>query len=393
MMRFFREERGNVTVLMAAAMVFLIAMAALAIDVGYMYFRKSQVSAYADAASMAGALALREGKDDEEAIKKAVNDNLAANGYTEILTYDFEAQEVGETPNTVYVLIDEGEVHVRLGQPEGWFLAQVLNLLPDKGNILEDPVVAGYAAAKTSPGGSNDFLELEAGIASFNMGGKNKDGVSFKGNSKLSGNTGETIVVWSNYDIGFDDKNIDANIDVEFHYYNKFDYDGGKDYQPTKIAADDRLEPPDLDWGAIRNAAQTGKVYTSKKVNIGENCEWETGAYFPGNLKITDGDILWDGVVFIEDDFEVTGGKFTGHPFVVVQGNVEINGNVDAFSGTIYCRGDIEINGGAETFIGALWAGGNVEFGGGGKINLTYQTPGENITQYFPGSGSIKLIR
>ena len=62
-----RGNRGQVLVLVALAIVVLLVMAALAIDVGFMYTTRHELQRSADAGALAGASALRDyGKDCKE---------------------------------------------------------------------------------------------------------------------------------------------------------------------------------------------------------------------------------------------------------------------------------------------------------------------------------------
>ena len=54
----FRNKEGNVMVIVAAAMVVVLGMAAVGIDVGYIFTAKNQLQTAVDASALAGASGL-----------------------------------------------------------------------------------------------------------------------------------------------------------------------------------------------------------------------------------------------------------------------------------------------------------------------------------------------
>lgn len=58
LVRLLRQERGSVIIMVAMAMVVMVGIAALAVDVGYLYMQKTKMQNGVDAAALAGATAL-----------------------------------------------------------------------------------------------------------------------------------------------------------------------------------------------------------------------------------------------------------------------------------------------------------------------------------------------
>ncbi len=58
MRRFVKEEKGNVIIIVAFSLIIILGMAALTIDIGYIYTAKNQLQSAVDAAALAGAAGL-----------------------------------------------------------------------------------------------------------------------------------------------------------------------------------------------------------------------------------------------------------------------------------------------------------------------------------------------
>jgi len=69
-----KSNRGQVLVLVALALVFLIGMAALAVDVGFMYSTRHELQRNADAGALAGASAFTTGKWDDPSVQLIAED-------------------------------------------------------------------------------------------------------------------------------------------------------------------------------------------------------------------------------------------------------------------------------------------------------------------------------
>jgi len=72
----FREERGNIIVITAMSMAFLMGVTAMVVDVGYLYNERRQLQNTADAAALAGARELIDGSD----VTGKVQEYVLANG-------------------------------------------------------------------------------------------------------------------------------------------------------------------------------------------------------------------------------------------------------------------------------------------------------------------------
>lgn len=66
------EEKGNVLIIVAAALIALLAITAFTVDVGYLYFQKRHLQNAADAAALAGARELIDGSDVNGQVEKYV---------------------------------------------------------------------------------------------------------------------------------------------------------------------------------------------------------------------------------------------------------------------------------------------------------------------------------
>lgn len=400
MIRFFREERGNVTILMAAAMIFLIAMAALAIDMGYLYFRKSRVSAYADAASLAGAVALRDKKDEGKVIG-AVESNLAANGYTG----EYEIEIVGD------------EVHVNLSQPGSLFFGRALR--GQSGDGVEAPVVAGYAGAGlvqsgegggSSTGGDSGDVYTQGAVVCFNEnesgvvhGDKIINGIVIHGAVTLNSKTPGAVVFHSNHDIDANNgavNNLKGEVEPQGTYVGTFPAKpkSGEDNYFTQrfFGTLEKVSPVNSPYAflqgkqisAVRDleelfpSVDNFMYYRAEDIEEGE-ISFEDGE--PGLVYI-DGDLL---VRKRELDIKCNGG------LVIINGSLEVGGggarmDVD---GVIYATGAIDIHGKAD-ITGALWSEKCIYLHGAANaaFDITYS---ELNPIFIPGGAtySIKLIR
>lgn len=112
-----RDRRGNITVLAAVMSVFLCAMAAFAVDLGYIYWTRSTLESAANAAAMAGGIELRNAQSYSNIRDAAVEfAELNSPGISNILrtsdvtlgTWNFTSKTftAGNTnPNAVRVVI------------------------------------------------------------------------------------------------------------------------------------------------------------------------------------------------------------------------------------------------------------------------------------------------
>lgn len=76
--RLLREEQGNIIVITAMSMAFILGVSALVVDVGYLYNQKRHLQNTADAAALAGARELIDGSSSN--VENKVNEYVIANG-------------------------------------------------------------------------------------------------------------------------------------------------------------------------------------------------------------------------------------------------------------------------------------------------------------------------
>ena len=126
------QERGSMTAIVALSLVAVMGFAAFAVDLGYIYAKKSQLQKAADNAAMAGATALVSHRGDDDAIRAIVLDYARAN-LSELDVPDAAVNEGDVTFHSKGVLganPDQVEVTVRRTlertNPVSLFFAQVL---------------------------------------------------------------------------------------------------------------------------------------------------------------------------------------------------------------------------------------------------------------------------
>lgn len=131
-----RKERGSVVILTALAMVVLAAMATLAVDYGFLQYKRSQLQTAADAGALAGAMGLLRQGDDLPAVASTAvrfgRDNLTdqdnqASAVTpgDVVFSKADQGVTSTTPDTVTVTVgrtgDRGNaVDMFLGGILGW---------------------------------------------------------------------------------------------------------------------------------------------------------------------------------------------------------------------------------------------------------------------------------
>ena len=89
---FFREEKGNVLVIVAVGMAFLMGITALVVDMGYVYSQRRHLQNTADAAALAGAREMVGGNDVVGYVEQYVQANDVA--LAEIVGIENENSEV-----------------------------------------------------------------------------------------------------------------------------------------------------------------------------------------------------------------------------------------------------------------------------------------------------------
>lgn len=374
MSRFMQEEKGSVAVLIALAMVALIGFSALAIDVGYLYFRKSQLMSIADAASLAGAVAMRDSLEFEEkqdkidAIEAAVTNNLQDNGFNEQITFEHDEQEPGSASNTVYVLYGDKQVHVNLALPEGWLFAKVLAL--STGGALDEPVVGSLARAEVASSLGVDIPDHA--IISFNKGDDGEvfinGDVTIKGNATVSIHANNNIRVAGNKDGPFDDVvgscvvsalgdwatlfsdmkvGVKDGVKIIESPFMHLLYDGSGNF---KIKSESDLR------NAFPNAASV-MYYVSQKnqpINLPYEGEGARVVYIkppPGNTGI---DLAGQDNISIK----------TNGGLVIIEGFLEFGAKKFDVDGIVYATDYIKIHGNSVSISGGLWSQKNIELKG-----------------------------
>lgn len=84
--RFFKNEDGSVTILVALSMTVLMGFAALSVDIGMLYNQKREVQNAADAAALAGAMSLPNTGVAKTVAKNVAEKNLLQNSALETVT-------------------------------------------------------------------------------------------------------------------------------------------------------------------------------------------------------------------------------------------------------------------------------------------------------------------
>lgn len=437
MFRFIHGEKGSALVLVALAMVVLLGFTALAIDVGYVYFRKSQLMSMADSASLAGALAMRDAikgnNDVRETVKAAVLNNLSANGFKEELTdQDFVlATEVGSEFNKVYILLDDKQVHVNLELPENWIFANVLSM--STGNVLASPNIRGLARSEVVSVLGEGFPGHA--IISFNQ----EEGGVVRISGNVNIDSDEQISVHSNRDIEVDGGAAEAtgNADPVASYLGEdigthtesfytgglnetdevlespftdiiYDEDGSyaiNSYEDLRdafpgaasvmfVKMNDPNNPdPDLDLNSVQYDPDFDNP--DPELDLTDTIWLPGGEAPPHTINLTHPADSGIRVVYIDGNVHRAGGNRnhrieTNGGLVIVAGYLDITGNCTFFvDGILYATGYLRV-GGEPSITGALWSEEMVWFHGDAE-SFAYSELDPDL--YSGESFSLMLVR
>ncbi len=127
------DQRGSVIILTAAAMIAMVGFAALAVDGGFLYFRRARLQDIADAAALAaGSAAARIHKDrtqQKSAAFGAVVEYMELNGLQMTVTGDYAARVSmsGEPGEVLVTFPEERKIQVNLGLDADLYFARVLS--------------------------------------------------------------------------------------------------------------------------------------------------------------------------------------------------------------------------------------------------------------------------
>ncbi len=201
-MVFHRDERGQIIVLLAAAMVALLAFAALALDGGNVYTEQRRAQSAADNAVLAAAYQQMNGVSAFSSLSGAALANAAQNGYNNNGTSNsvsFYRPPIsgGYAGNTEYMQVVITEtvptalIHMVYQGPVRLTVNAVAH------SEVVQPLMAGYAIATMNPGAcnGNDFT-ARGGVESIIEGGGvfinancNDNAMDMTGHGKLATTT------------------------------------------------------------------------------------------------------------------------------------------------------------------------------------------------------------
>jgi hypothetical protein len=121
----FRDERGSMLVLAAVVLPVLLAFAAVALDLGYMYDYKQRMGAAADAAALSGAFEIKRSVGIDSATLNAyIRDDAARNGFTDGV--NGITVTISRPPVTGLHIGDTKYVEVVIARATPTFFAQIL---------------------------------------------------------------------------------------------------------------------------------------------------------------------------------------------------------------------------------------------------------------------------
>lgn len=187
---FIKEESGQVLVLFALLAIVIFGITAFVTDVGMLQSHKRHLQNTADAAALAGARDLADGKDAA---------NVTASVYKYVDENKIDKNEVKA------IIIDDNSVKVDLKGSRGLFFARAARLTND-----DSANVRAKAKAKVGlPSGMKGVLPIGIEIDDFKNFDKNGGSFIVKGNS--AGNWG-----WVNLDYAYGNKNISVDEQAEF---------------------------------------------------------------------------------------------------------------------------------------------------------------------------------
>ena len=326
-----RREEGSVAVIAALAMVVFLGFTALAVDMGAMYYAKTNLQNIADAAALAGAQELPNANEaSDTAVQYALRNGMSE---TDILV---------TTPYSG----DSSLIEVVCTQIKPYLFARVLG--------FEDQVITTRAVAKKDSlggafdytlfsGSSSDMLKING--SNLYVQGNAHSNQKFRINGSQQTITGAAEAVSSFAVNG-------SNITIGSIWAASISTNGSNLNIGQQVECPAPwIDMPDFSDAVQAEAEAAGQYY--------ENSMTFSGSYFSV-----------DGSIYVDGDATVNGSHFQGKGCILATGDLRFNGsNLTNDSGDAVCfysaNGDITINGSCSGLCGIVYApNGTITFNG-----------------------------
>ena len=349
--RLLTAEAGQSMVLFVLVFVFLCAFVGLAVDYGAISAEKARLQGAADAAALAGALAL----PDAAAARSTASDYAGHNGVAPAgtrVTYPYNGDatriEVVCTSSVSYSFarvfgfssanVTARAVAERTGMSSGpfayaLFSGSTSDTLTFNGSML-NVVGDAHTNYRFSINGSNQTIIGSAeALSSFSSNGSN---LTISGTCQAA-----TISING------------SNINI-----------GSRVYSAAEV-----IDMPDFS-DAIRAEAQAaGQVYTGNKTYNGSSISVDSPIYVQGNLTINGSRFSGQGIIFATGSITFNGSNLRNSSgdtvcFYSQNGNITVNGSNAELDGIVYApNGTINMNGSNQTIHGRV-VGHSITFNG-----------------------------
>jgi len=368
-----KDESGQVMVLFALSFAVFCCIAALVIDLGLVYVKKSNLQTAVDAAALAGAEAL-------PSISTAKN---AAVHYAELNGVDVSNTTVTSPYNG-----DSTKIEVVCTQTVEYTFARVLGYTTTE-------VSARAVAEKTGMSGGPFDYTIFSGSSSETLtinGSSQYIGGSVHSNYKFSIN-GSSQTITRNAEAASTFKANGSSITIGGTCQgSSITINGSKISIGSQVfGAAAIIDMLDFSATIQAEAEAAGATYTGNKTYNGSNIHVDSPIYVDGDLTVNGSSFIGTGIILASGNISFNGSnlKSSGSSvcFYSERGNITINGSNIELDGIVYApNGSIIMNGSNQTINGRV-IGNKISFNGS-NINIT---SGEDDLDCLP-QDSVKLV-
>ena len=369
-----KNEDGQVLVLMALFLVFLIGFVALVLDVGVVSLTKANLQNAADSAALAGAYDL---PDTSIASSTAMYfAGLNGDGATEttvVSPYNGDPTKIQVTCKSTVAYTFASVFGFTTTDVTALAVAQKISGL---GSSFNYAVFSGSLTDSLTNNGSGMYI---GGSAHANY------KLTIHGSNQTITGSAEAVSKFTFNGSGLE---IDGTCQASTITTN-----GSSIYIGTRITSPAPvIDMPDFSEILQAEAAAAGQVYNGNKLYNGSSVSVDSPIYVNGNLTINGSNFEGKGIVLVSGDITFNGSNLKSTSdssvcFYSANGDITINGSGALLEGIVYApNGTITMNGSNQTINGRV-IGNEITFNGSGISVVS----GEGDLACLPEE-SVKLV-